>query len=229
MRGATPRRRRAAARRLHISRLALLAAVSLVASLISVGVSWAIFPAQPAAVADDTSFDAAKFYETHVRANAARGAAQAALPGQSLVPKPVAGLTQEQTNNAFIVVEVARQMNLPQRAMVVAIATALQETYLRNLANPKVPESMKLPHEGTGTNYDSVGIFQQRVSIWGTPEQLMDPAFASAKFYTKLMKVNGWQQMSVTNAAQAVQRSAFASAYAKHATNAQKIVDELTA
>ncbi|MGI5236878.1 hypothetical protein [Dactylosporangium sp. CA-139066] len=209
--------------------MALLAVVSLVASLISVGVSWAIFPEQPEAVADDTNFDAAKFYETNARANAARGAAQAALPGAALAPKPVAGLTQAQTNNAFIVVEVARQMNLPERAMVVAIATALQETYLKNLANPKVPASMKLPHEGTGTNYDSVGIFQQRVSIWGTPEQLMDPAFASAKFYTKLTKVSGWQNMSVTNAAQAVQRSAFASAYAKHATNAQKIVDALTA
>jgi hypothetical protein len=207
----------------------LLAAVSLLASMISVGVSWAIFPEQTVPVADDTSFDAAKFYESNARANAARGAAQAALPGAALVPKPVAGLTQAQTNNAFIVVEVARQMNLPERAMVVAIATALQETYLKNLANPKVPVSMKLPHEGTGTNYDSVGIFQQRVSIWGTPEQLMDPAFAAAKFYTKLTKVSGWEKMSVTGAAQAVQRSAFASAYAKHATTAQKIADELTA
>jgi hypothetical protein len=206
----------------------LLAVVSLVASMISVGVSWAIFPDQPTPVADDTSFDSAKFYETHDRANAARGAAQAALPGAPLVPKPVAGLNQAQTNNAFIVVEVARQMNLPERAMVVAIATALQETQLKNLANPKVPASMKLPHEGTGTDHDSVGIFQQRVSIWGTPEQLMDPAYASAKFYTKLQKVNGWEKMSITNAAQAVQRSAFASAYAKHTTKAQNIVDELT-
>jgi hypothetical protein len=210
--------------------MVLLAAISLVASLISVGVSWVIFPDEPtAAVADDTSFDSAKFYETHARANAARGAAQAVLPGQPLVPKPVAGLNQAQTNNAYIVVEVARQMNLPERAMVVALATALQETYLKNLANPKIPASMKLPHEGTGTNYDSLGIFQQRASIWGTPEQLMDPAFAAAKFYTKLTKVSGWEKMSVTGAAQAVQRSAFASAYAKHATTAQKIADELTA
>lgn len=206
----------------------MLAAVSLLASLISVGASWAIFPNQPAPVADDTSFDAAKFYETHSRANAARGVVLASAPGASLVPKPVAGLNQAQTNNAFIVIEVGRQMNLPERAYVVAIATALQETYLKNLANPKVPASMKLPHEGTGTNYDSVGIFQQRVSIWGTPEQLMDPAFAAAKFYTKLSKVSGWQSMSVTGAAQAVQRSAFASAYAKHATTAQRIVDDLT-
>ncbi|GAA3272129.1 MULTISPECIES: hypothetical protein [Dactylosporangium] len=206
----------------------LLTVVSLVASLISVGVSWAIFPqSAPTPVADDTNFDAAKFYETHARANAARGAAQAVVPGQPLVPKPVAGLTQEQTNNAYIVVQVGRQMNLPERAMVVAIATALQETYLKNLANPKIPASMKLPHEGTGTNYDSLGIFQQRASIWGTPEQLMDPAYASAKFYTKLQAVSGWEKMSITNAAQAVQRSAFASAYAKHATNAQKIVDAL--
>jgi hypothetical protein len=196
--------------------MALLAAVSLVASLISVGVSWAIFPSQPPTVTDDTSFDAAKFYELNARANAARGVELASAPGASLVPKPVAGLTQAQTNNAFIVIEVARQMSRPQ------------ETYLKNLANPKIPASMKLPHEGTGTNYDSVGIFQQRVSIWGTPEQLMDPAFASAKFYTKLQKVDGWQKMSVTGAAQAVQRSAFAGAYAKHATTAQKVVDGLT-
>ena len=52
----------------------MLAAISLVASLISVGVSWAIFPNEPATVTDDTSFDAAKFYETNTRANAARGA-----------------------------------------------------------------------------------------------------------------------------------------------------------
>ncbi|GGM41591.1 hypothetical protein ACFFX1_12645 [Dactylosporangium sucinum] len=210
-----------------MGRMALLAVVALAASLISVGVSWAIFPNDPVAVADDTDFDAAKFYETHARANAARGVVVASAPGTSLVPRPVAGLNQAQTNNAFIVIEVARQMQLPERAMVVAIATALQETYLRNLANPKVPASLKLPHEGTGTNYDSLGIFQQRASIWGTPEQLMDPAFASAKFYNKLVKVDGWQKMSVTGAAQAVQRSAFASAYAKHATTAQKIVDEL--
>ncbi|MET7392762.1 hypothetical protein ABZS66_04610 [Dactylosporangium sp. NPDC005572] len=179
-------------------------------------------------MADDTDFDAAKFYETHARANAARGVVVASAPGASLVPRPVAGLNQAQTNNAFIVIEVARQMRLPERAMVVAIATALQETYLRNLANPKVPASLKLPHDGTGTDHDSLGIFQQRASIWGTPEQLMDPAFASAKFYNKLVKIDGWQNMSVTGAAQAVQRSAFASAYAKHATTAQRIVDELT-
>jgi len=206
----------------------LLAAVSLLASMISVGVSWVIFPSQAPTVTDNTSFDSAKFYELNARANAARGVALASAPGASLVPKPVAGLNQAQTNNAFIVIEVARQMGLPERAMVVAIATALQETYLKNLANPKVAASMKLPHEGTGTNYDSVGIFQQRVSIWGTPAQLMDPAFASAKFYTKLTKIDGWERMSITGAAQAVQRSAFASAYAKHTTTAQKIVDELT-
>lgn len=211
-----------------MGRMALLAVVALAASLISVGVSWAIFPNEPVPVADDTDFDAAKFYETHARANAARGVVVASAPGASLVPRPVAGLNQAQTNNAFIVIEVARQMRLPERAMVVAIATALQETYLRNLANPKVPASLKLPHDGTGTDHDSLGIFQQRASIWGTPEQLMDPAFASAKFYNKLVKIDGWQNMSVTGAAQAVQRSAFASAYAKHATTAQRIVDELT-
>ena len=193
-------------------------------------------PKQPVMMADP-AFDATAFYDTHLATRASRDNGRASWPGEPQQqqqapphpPTPVAGLNQAQTINAYIIVEVSKQMQLPKRAAVVAIATSLQETNLRNLANPKVASSLKYPHEGTGSNYDSIGLFQQRPSQgWGTVAQLMDPSQSAARFYAKLVKVAGWESLSVAGAAQAVQRSAFPSAYAKHATHAQEIVDALT-
>ena len=88
---------------------------------------------------------------------------------------------------------------LPQRAVIVALATALQESKLRNL------------------NYgdsDSLGLFQQRPSQgWGTPTQIMTPTYAAGKFYDALLKVPNWQAIPLTQAADAVQHSAFPDAY----------------
>src|SRR5207247_2642707 len=68
-----------------------------------------------------------------------------------------------------------------------------------------------------GGGPDSVGLFQQRPSQgWGTPAQLMDPVYAATQFYTRLLRVPHWQDLPLTVAAQAVQRSAFPDAYAKH-------------
>ncbi len=90
---------------------------------------------------------------------------------------------------------------LPARARVIALATAYQESQLRNL-----PDGDR----------DSLGLFQQRPSQgWGTVKQIADPVYAAGKFYDALVKVDGWQQMSLTKAAQAVQYSAFPDAYAK--------------
>jgi hypothetical protein len=84
---------------------------------------------------------------------------------------------------------------------VVALATALQESKLRNLE---------------AGDRDSIGLFQQRPSQgWGTPDQLRDPRYAAGEFYTHLTKVNGWQQMRLTDAAQAVQRSGHPELYQK--------------
>jgi hypothetical protein len=141
---------------------------------------------------------------------------------------PVAGLNQAQMDNAVTIVEVGKRMNLPKRASLVAIVTALQETRLRNLANSRVPSSLTGAHEGVGSNFDSVGLFQQRPSQgWGTAAELMDPAIAAGRFYARLAKVSGWEKLSVGAAAQAVQRSAFPSAYDKHQPQAQKIVDAI--
>ena len=70
-----------------------------------------------------------------------------------------------------------------------------------------------------------MGLFQQRPSQgWGTPDQVTNPDYAAGKFYEALLRVAGWQTMSVTDAAQAVQRSAYPGAYAKHEDRATMIV-----
>jgi len=92
-------------------------------------------------------------------------------------------------------------MQVPAFGQTVALATALQESGLRNLSSG---------------DRDSLGLFQQRPSQgWGTPAQIMDPVYASTSFYQHLLKVPGWQQLTLTQAAQAVQQSGYPTAYAK--------------
>src|SRR5579863_2836609 len=101
-------------------------------------------------------------------------------------------LAPDQGQNAAIIAAVGRKMGLPDHAATVALATALQESQLRNL-----------PYG----DLDSVGLFQQRPSQgWGTRQQLLDPVYAATAFYTRLTQIPGWQSMSVTDAAQAVQQ-----------------------
>lgn len=196
--------------------------------------SAAMLPPKATVMMADPLFDSTAFYAAHQSDRASRdnkstttrnSAKSAPMPPRP----PVARLSQDQTYNAFIIVEVGKEMKLPKRALVVALVTVLQETNLRNLANTTVPSSLRLKHEGTGDNYDSVGLFQQRPSMgWGTVEQLMDPSQSAARFYTRLVKVSGWEGLSVGGAAQAVQRSAFPAEYAKHTAHAQEIVDALS-
>jgi hypothetical protein len=144
-------------------------------------------------------------------------------------PQPVGGLTQTQMTYAAIIVRVGKQLMLPTRAYIVAIATALQESRLLNLANWAVADSLNLAHDGVGGDHDSVGLFQQRPSSgWGTVAELMDPATAARKFYLALTQVAGWQNLSVATAAQAVQVSAFPDAYAQQEALATLIVSALS-
>jgi hypothetical protein len=140
----------------------------------------------------------------------------------------VAGLSRVQMDNARVIVEVGRAMGLSERAQVIAVACAMQESALRNLANDTVAESFRYPHEGRGADHDSVGLFQQRPSAgWGSVRDLMRPEYAARRFYRKLTRVPGWHRMGLTVAAQAVQGSAFPGAYAKHEARAQRVVDAL--
>ncbi|WP_432843574.1 M23 family metallopeptidase [Dactylosporangium sp. CA-092794] len=127
-------------------------------------------------------------------------------------------LSEEQVRNAAIIVRVGQDMNVPPRGWVIAVATAMQESSLHNL-----------PNLGARNDHDSLGLFQQRSSTgWGTPEQIMDPQYAARKFYERLLTVPGWEQMSLTRAAQRVQRSAYPNAYAKHEQLASTVVNSLT-
>jgi cell wall-associated NlpC family hydrolase len=124
-------------------------------------------------------------------------------------------LDAEQADNAATIIDVAARMNLPTRAAVIAVATALQESELRNLDHG---------------DRDSLGLFQQRPSQgWGTPAQILDPVHAATAFYTALAKIPGWQTLPVTDTAQRVQRSATPGAYARHEPRATRIVATLTA
>ncbi|WP_436532731.1 hypothetical protein [Actinoplanes sp. HUAS TT8] len=143
-------------------------------------------------------------------------------------PRPIKGLNQKQMNIAAVIVRVAQQRGLPRRAMLVATMTGLQESGLRNLANPTVPASLDRPNEGSGDNFDSLGVFQQRPSQgWGTVAQLMDPRYAAGAFYERLLRVDDWETKSLGDAAQAVQRSGVPDAYADHEDRAAEIVDAL--
>jgi murein DD-endopeptidase MepM/ murein hydrolase activator NlpD len=131
----------------------------------------------------------------------------------------IASLDADQMKNAAVIISVGQQMKVPPRGWVIAIATSLQESRLRNLGDL-----------GAKNDHDSLGLFQQRPSQgWGTPEQVKDPAYASRKFYEKLLDVKGWESLSLTRAAQAVQRSAFPGAYAKHEPLASLVVNTLAA
>ncbi|MEV2239773.1 hypothetical protein [Micromonospora sp. NPDC049891] len=144
-------------------------------------------------------------------------------------PRPVAGLTQAQMDNAKAIVDVGVDMKIPRQGLVIAVATAMQESTLLNYASGVLPESQNYPHQAIGWDHDSVGLFQQRPSSgWGSVRDLMRPAYAARAFYEALLEVPGWQQMSLTLAAQAVQISAFPYAYAQHEERAATIVAALT-
>ncbi|KWV34121.1 M23 family metallopeptidase [Micromonospora rifamycinica] len=133
---------------------------------------------------------------------------------------------QTQMRNAAVIIKVGQDMRVPPRGWVIAVATAMQESALRNLSNSTVAGSRGIPNEGVGSDHDSVGLFQQRAG-WGSVAQRMSPDYAARKFYEKLLKVDGWERMPLTRAAQKVQISAYPDAYAKHEDIASQIVNAL--
>ncbi len=125
-------------------------------------------------------------------------------------------LTAEQVDNARVIVGAAKALNMPREAGVIGIMTAYQESKLLVLANPTVPESLNYPHQGEGSDHDSVGTFQQRPSAgWGTVGQLMHPGYAATTFLRALADVPGWRTLPAWQAAQEVQVSIDGTRYAQ--------------
>lgn len=125
------------------------------------------------------------------------------------------GLDREQLMNAQTIVAVGRQAKVPAYGWVVAVATAMQESGLRNLDHGDL---------------DSLGLFQQRAG-WGSASRRMDAATAARMFYAGgrnaapgLLQIPGWESMPLTMAAQAVQHSAFPDAYTKWQRVAEQVV-----
>ncbi|MET1072612.1 MAG: C40 family peptidase [Umezawaea sp.] len=136
-----------------------------------------------------------------------------AQSGDRTTGATAATLSDEQRQNAATIVGVARQKGTPPRAWLVALATAMQESTLRNI-----------PYG----DRDSLGLFQQRPSQgWGTPAQVTDPVYATTIFIDRLLQVPNWERLPVTVAAQTVQRSAFPDAYAKWEGLAADLVSQL--
>ncbi|WP_431247676.1 LysM peptidoglycan-binding domain-containing protein [Leifsonia xyli] len=157
-------------------------------------------------------------------APAAAAPVVAPAPLPTAVPGRVVALTDEMRANASLIVRIGRQQGVPDQGIVVALAAAAQESGLRNVRYG---------------DRDSLGLFQQRPSTgWGTPEQVLDPARATLAFYggpgnpnkghtRGLLDIHGWTSMSVTQAAQAVQISAYPDAYAKWEASARAWLAQL--
>ncbi|WP_299528363.1 hypothetical protein [uncultured Streptomyces sp.] len=123
-------------------------------------------------------------------------------------------LTADQAANAATIAAVGTTGRMPERAVTIALATALQESALRNIDYG---------------DRDSLGLFQQRPSQgWGTPAQILDPVYSAGKFYEHLAEVPGYSRLPLTEAAQRVQRSGFPQAYAKHEPDATLLAAALT-
>lgn len=119
-----------------------------------------------------------------------------------------------QAMHANTIIGVGQQRGIPARGITIALMTAKQES---NMGTAGMTQA---------TDHDSLGLFQQRPSQgWGTPAQVMNTVYATNKFYDTLLKVPGWQAMGLSAAAQAVQRSAFPSAYAKWQPMAEAMVN----
>ncbi|WP_212808299.1 hypothetical protein [Micromonospora endophytica] len=150
-------------------------------------------------------------------------AVQADKPDTSrLVPHGVQGaqsridLDAEQTANVKAIIAATKKAGMDERAAVVSIATALQESKLENLG-----------HLGDRNDHDSQGLFQQRPSSgWGTVEQITDPEYSTTAFLKGLKQVDGWQDMPLTQAAQTVQVSAYPDHYAQWEQQAADLVTQ---
>ena len=140
-------------------------------------------------------------------------AAVSPVLASNITPLPTAASTEldaEQIGNAQIIIGVGRELGVPDRGIAIALGTAMQESWLRNL---------------DWGDRDSLGLFQQRPSAgWGTEAEVSDPVRASRAFYggasdpngsvtQGLLDIDGWQNMAFADAAQAVQISAYPDRY----------------
>jgi murein DD-endopeptidase MepM/ murein hydrolase activator NlpD len=158
------------------------------------------------------------------------------LDGRSVI------LTRPQLTHAGTIITVGGQTaDVGRAGVVVALMAALTESTLRLLANTSAfPESGSYPHDGVGSDHDSLGLFQMRPSSgWGTVAELMDPDYEARAFFggvsgpnasspRGLLDVAGWQMLDPGTAAKTVEVSAYPDRYANYEPVAEAILAALT-
>jgi cell wall-associated NlpC family hydrolase len=147
--------------------------------------------------------------------------------GACYIAAPTSGLNtpaydSEQIANARTIISTGEALNIPTRGWIIAVAVAIQESSLRNVDH------------GDQAGPDSRGLFQQRAA-WGPLHERMDPATSARLFYTGghagqpgLLDIPNWQNLPLTRAANAVQRSAYPDAYADHEDDATALVTTMS-
>lgn len=150
-------------------------------------------------------------------------------------------LNRDQLTHAATIIETGSGIDgVGRDGIQIALMAALTESSLRMLANSTVPGSEDRPHDGTGSDHDSLGLFQMRPgSGWGTVAELMDAQYQSQAFFggpdgpnggspRGLLDIPGWEDMDKGEAAQAVEVSAYPDRYQNYEPAAETILDTLT-
>ena len=108
---------------------------------------------------------------------------------QTVVDQP---LDAEQLANAATIVQVTAGRGLPQRAAVIALATAYQETKFINYQHPTDATT-------------SIGLFAQMTIYYGA-DVAADPARATGAFLDRLVQQPNWSTRPLTDVAADVQK-----------------------
>lgn len=158
---------------------------------------------------------------TALSRGSAAGGTYSIVPASSVAPK-LPKLEPEQISVAKQIIAIGKQRGLNDRDIVIALMTAMQESGMRNLSyGDGLPDTC------------SLGVFQQQwclvnpttgKPVWGTKAQVTNVTYSINRFYKSLEYIKNRGSMRLTQAAQAVQRSAFPEAYAKHEPLARALV-----
>jgi hypothetical protein len=136
---------------------------------------------------------------------------------------PIPGLNSVQAGHAWAIIGEVQSKGVGKQGCLAAFATALVESSVYEYANNAVPASLNYPHDKIGSDHDSIGIFQQRASIYTNIAADMDPAQSAGQFFQVMEGISGWQTMDVGTLCQKVQKSAYPDRYSQQVGAATKI------
>ena len=157
----------------------------------------------------------------------AKGESQAycAEEMQTFPPLGIHGWRGEQLENAAIIVRTAQGMGLERDGQILGVMAAMGESSLRNIDYGDWETRGVTNPDGSRTT--SIGLFQQQ-SWWGTVEERMDPATAATRFFARLQRIPGWQELPPSHAIHRVQINSDSEHYARFEADAAAVVDALS-